>query len=332
MNRLFRFVSFLARWQPSSACRDDRRKAGAGQPEVRARVMLNRVALVSVLALCGHVALADDAATLPPLPPLADPPTHVQLPGKFVWADLFVEDDEQAREFYSELLGWTWRTIGSGVDAYDLAENDGIPIAGLIRRDRQKGEVAGAIWVSYVSVANAEASARQIVSLGGETLVPVVKVNGRGDFAIFSDPVGALFGVVRSDSGDPADYQSRMGDWIWIQLAVKNSLQAADFYAAIGNYDTISRWDVDSEDDLLLSAGGYARAGISKVGDDRPAVWVPFVRVADAADAAVRAQALGAQLLLPPRDDVPGGDLAVIADPTGAVVGLMTWDYEETAE
>ncbi len=78
--------------------------------------------------------------------------------------------------------------------------------------------------------------------------------------------------------------------------------------------------------------GGYARAGISKVDDDRPAVWVPFVRVADAADAAVRAQALGAQLLLPPRDDVPGGDLAVIADPTGAVVGLMTWDYEETAE
>ena len=188
------------------------------------------------------------------------------------------------------------------------------------------------IWISYVSVADAEASARQIVSLGGETLVPVVKVNGRGDFAIFSDPVGALFGIVRSDSGDPADYQSRMGDWIWIQLAVKNSLQAADFYAAIAGYDTISRWDVDSEDDLLLSAGGYARAGISQVDDDRPAVWVPFVRVADAADAAVRAQALGAQLLLPPRDDVPGGDLAVIADPTGAVVGLMTWDYEETAE
>ena len=160
--------------------------------------MLNRVALVSVLALCGHVAQADDAVTLPPLPPLADPPTHVQLPGKFVWADIFVEDDEQARQFYSELLGWTWRTIGSGVDAYDLAENDGIPIAGLVQRDRQKGEVAGAIWVSYVSVANAEASARQIVSLGGETLVPVVKVNGRGDFAIFSDPMGALFGIARS--------------------------------------------------------------------------------------------------------------------------------------
>jgi predicted enzyme related to lactoylglutathione lyase len=293
---------------------------------------LNRFVLVCLAALSSHVALADQATTLPPLPPLADPPTHEQITGKFVWADLFAEDDEKARQFYSELLGWKWRTIGSGADAYQLAENDGVPIAGLVQRDRQKGEVAGGIWIAYLSVPDARASADQIVSLGGKTLVPVVKVNGRGDFAIFSDPVGALFGVVRSDSGDPADYQSRIGDWIWINLAVNDAAQAADFYAAVGNYDTISRWDVDTDDDLLLSSGGYARAGVSGVDDDRPPVWVPFVRVADAADAAARAQALGAALLLPPRDDVPGGDLAVIADPTGAVVGLMTWDYEETSE
>jgi len=174
--------------------------------------------------------------------------------------------------------------------------------------------------------------ATEIVDLGGKTLMPVVQVNGRGDFAIFSDPAGALFGIARSDSGDPADFQSRLGDWIWIQLAVKDSVRSADFYAAVGGYDKIARWDVNSDDDLLLSAGGYARAGVSRVDDDRPAVWVPFVRVTDAADAAARAQSLGATLLLPPRDDVPGGDLAVIADPTGAVVGLMTWNYEEATE
>jgi predicted enzyme related to lactoylglutathione lyase len=291
-----------------------------------------RFALVCLAALFSYVALAGQATTLPPLPPLADPPTHEQIAGKFVWADLFAEDDEKARQFYSELLGWKWRTIGSGADAYQLAENDGVPVAGLVQRDRQEGEVAGGIWIAYVSVPDAETLADQIVSLGGKTLVPVVPVNGRGDFAIFSDPAGALFGITRSDSGDPADYQSRMGDWIWIHLAVKDPVQAADFYAAVAGYDTISRWDVDTDDDLLLAAGGYARAGVSQVDDDRPAVWVPFVRVADAADVAARAQALGATLLLPPRDDVPGGDLAVIADPTGAVVGLMTWEYEETSE
>ena len=320
MNRLVHCVSFPAKRLDSSAFFRV------------SRMTMNRFAAVCLVALFSHGALAGDATTLPPLPPLADPPTHLQLTGKFVWADLFAEDDKKAMQFYSDLLGWTWRTIGSGASAYHLAENNGIPVAGLVQRKRQQDDVSAGIWITYLSVPDAKASARKIASLGGKTLMPVVQVNGRGDFAIFSDPAGAPFGIARSDSGDPADFQSRLGDWIWIQLAVKDTLRSADFYAAVGGYDKIARWDVNSDDDLLLSAGGYARAGVSKVDDDRPAIWVPFVRVADAADAAARALSLGATLLLPPRDDVPGGDLAVIADPTGAVVGLMTWNYEEATE
>lgn len=320
MNRLVHCVSFPAKRLDSSAFFRV------------SRMTMNRFAAVCLVALFSHGALAGDAAKPPPLPPLADPPTHLQLTGKFVWADLFAEDDKKAMQFYSDLLGWTWRTIGSGASAYHLAENNGIPVAGLVQRKRQQDDVSAGIWITYLSVPDAKASARKIASLGGKTLMPVVQVNGRGDFAIFSDPAGAPFGIARSDSGDPADFQSRLGDWIWIQLAVKDTLRSADFYAAVGGYDKIARWDVNSDDDLLLSAGGYARAGVSKVDDDRPAIWVPFVRVADAADAAARALSLGATLLLPPRDDVPGGDLSVIADPTGAVVGLMTWNYEEATE
>ena len=268
-----------------------------------------------LVSLFGAVALADSTATLPPLPPLADPPTQLTLTGKFVWADLFAEDDEKARQFYSQALGWTWRTIGSGADAYHLAENDGIPIAGLVQRNRQEGDVAGGIWISYLSVPDAAASANRIVSLGGTSLVPVVQVNGRGDFAIFSDPAGALFGIARSDSGDPPDYQSRIGDWIWIQLAVQGATQAADFYSAVAGYDVTDRSDTDAVDDLLLSAGGYARAGISQMDDDRRAVWIPFVRVVDVADAVARSLALGAEVILPPWDEGLGVELAVIADP-----------------
>jgi hypothetical protein len=123
-----------------------------------------------------------------------------------------------------------------------------------------------------------------------------------------------------------------MGDWIWIHMATENALQAARFYTAVASYDMAERPDTEAIGDLLLTADGYSRAGISQVDDDRPAVWIPFVRVVDAADAANRALALGAELILPPRDDVLGGDLAVITDPTGAVFGLMTWDYEKAAE
>ena len=292
---------------------------------------LNRFLPLCLAALLFHVPLAGHAE-LPPLPPLADPPSQLQLTGKFVWADLFAEDAAKARQFYSKLLGWRWRTIGSGADAYHLAENGGVPIAGLVQRDRQPGEVAGGIWIAYVSVPDARAAADRVAALGGKALVPVLKVNGRGDFAIFADPAGALFGTVRSDSGDPPDYQSRIGDWIWIQLVTKRASQAAQFYTDVAGYDLTERSDTDAVDDLILTAGGYARAGVNEVDDDWRALWIPIVRVEDAVGAAARAVALGAQLILPPRDDVLGGDLAVIADPTGAVFGVMTWDYEKAAE
>jgi predicted enzyme related to lactoylglutathione lyase len=47
------------------------------------------------------------------------------------------------------------------------------------------------------------------------------------------------------------------------------------------------------------------------------AMWLPYVEVADAAAATERAQALGARVLLEPREG-PGGYRSVIAEPAGA--------------
>ena len=141
---------------------------------------LNRFLPLCLAALLLHVPLAGHAAEPPPLPPLADPPSQLQLTGKFVWADLFAEDAAKARQFYSKLLGWTWRTISSGADAYHLAENGGVPIAGLVQRARQPGEVAGGIWIAYVSVPDAllpapasNTSKRQAADPGTHAVNPV---------------------------------------------------------------------------------------------------------------------------------------------------------------
>ena len=52
------------------------------------------------------------SADLPPLPPLTDPPSGEQIPGKFVWSDLFSNDIDANRQFYGQLFGWEWRWIG----------------------------------------------------------------------------------------------------------------------------------------------------------------------------------------------------------------------------
>jgi uncharacterized protein len=49
------------------------------------------------------------------------------------------------------------------------------------------------------------------------------------------------------------------------------------------------------------------------------------VRVADPSASALRAQRLGGRVLLAPRADVRNGSVALIADPTGAVLALQRW-------
>ena len=69
-----------------------------------------RHALLLILLLSVMVPPVAVAETLPPLPPLIDPASDVQRPGKFVWADLFSSDLERSRDFFTGLLGWEWRS------------------------------------------------------------------------------------------------------------------------------------------------------------------------------------------------------------------------------
>ena len=52
--------------------------------------------------------------------------------------------------------------------------------------------------------------------------------------------------------------------------------------------------------------------------------------MADASRTAAQAVALGGRILVEPRADRHGGQLAVVADPQGAPIGLMEWSDQYT--
>jgi hypothetical protein len=71
-----------------------------------------------------------------------------------------------------------------------------------------------------------------------------------------------------------------------------------------------------------LVSGGYIRAGVMQKHDPRvSAVWLPYLRVADAKATADKARKAGGKVL---REPVSMGRaiVAIIADPTGAPVGI----------
>jgi predicted enzyme related to lactoylglutathione lyase len=254
-----------------------------------------------------------------------------QLTGKFVWADLVTDDVTAARKFYGELFGWTFEDTGD----YAIALNDGRPVGGLFARPRPKDEPGQPRWIGYVSVADVQRVRDAVTRAGGRVLLRPQKFPGRGDQAVFADDGGALFGVVHSSSGDPEDFLPEPGDWIWMQLLTHDARQAGRFYQSVGGYEVIVNTASSLPDSFLLARDGYARAAITALppeyGQVKPA-WLPFVRVLSVTTSVEQARQLGGNVLLEPAPALLDGRVAVIADPTGAAVGILEWSPDSAGQ
>lgn len=278
-------------------------------------------------------ASAEDS-DLPHLPPLNDTGTELQLPGKFVWADLFSTDMAAARVFYTSLFGWEWRTISNEPRPYGMFYKDGIAVGGLANREPSEEGQAKGTWVYYASVPDVAATEAAFVERGGEALLPRRTMPDRGEFAILADPSGAVVGAMRSSSGDPEDYQPAIGEFIWFELFARDLLPSAEFYHTVFGYDIYQRPGTPEVVDYILSAGGYARAGVGSLPSDSDSVptWLGYVRVGNVAETVDRAVKLGGKVLLAPSPGTLDGGLAIIADPEGTPLGLLRWTYTETQE
>jgi predicted enzyme related to lactoylglutathione lyase len=266
-------------------------------------------------------------------PPIVDPPTGQHSPGRFVWGELVTSDVAAAADFYGKVFGWTFETYGGqdDRDTYTLALAAGLPIGGMVFDERaRKGSKLTARWIGLVSVDDVKATQAAVLAGGGKVALAPVMLGQRGETAVFQDPEGVLFGVVRSASGDPPDYAGDVNEWYWVDLWTADVDKAAAFYRSALGYDTVPIADDGTRSGVHLVAGGLARAGIMrKRSADVSSTWLPYLRVADAAEAAVKAGAAGGKVLLQPMA-VGRYTVAIVADPTGAPVGIVQVPAEET--
>jgi predicted enzyme related to lactoylglutathione lyase len=275
--------------------------------------------------LCAAVASA--AEPPPKVPPLTTVSGSPRLPGKFVWADLVTDNVPAAAKYYSALFGWSFRTAGD----YTIASNGERPLCGMFQRARPKDSSAHPRWFGYISVPNVERAQRKVTELGGRVMAPPQEFPKRGEQAVFADPEGALFGVVKSSSGDPEDFLPDPGDWIWVQLLSRDARKAAEFYRGVAGYDMIENTSTNRLSEFVLTSEGYARATIRTIARGSEQVqptWLPFVRVKNVGESVTQAKQLGGQVLIEPRPDLFDGKVAVVADPTGAAIGLLEWSHE----
>lgn len=262
------------------------------------------------------------------VPPINTQATSQQIPGKIIWHDLATDNVTVAQQFYWKLFGWQFKQYGSGNDAYIYIYYKGKPVGGIVPLAPKQAAENENQWVSYLSVPNVAQATQFVKKNGGKVLVEPMKFEKQGELAVFADPEGALFGVLNSSSGDPADGHSRIGGWAWADLMVKNPQRAIEFYQGIANYE-VKQYPGDPQgNDFYLYTNKVARAGVTGIptGKQAPAIlpnWLPYILVPDVHAMVAKTPTLGGKVLLKPDTQIYGGKLAVIADPTGAALGLI---------
>lgn len=263
----------------------------------------------------------------------AEDPVYIH--GKFVRADLVTDDLKSASAFYSKLFGW--RLINR--KDHTLIISNEHELGSIVERERPQDTQAKPRWIAFMSVSDVAATQQKAITAGGEVLLGARDMQSVGIAALLADPQGAVFGVIRNKEGDPEDYIAEVGSWIWIELFARDAKKAGSFYADIGNYEI---WDYEPQStilqnrtNLLLVSDGYARAAVTELAKERAQakpMWLPFVRVSDINQTLSKAQESGGRIVVAPSANALDGRVAVLADPRGAIIGIMEWSEDTSLD
>jgi predicted enzyme related to lactoylglutathione lyase len=106
---------------------------------------------------------------------------------------------------------------------------------------------------------------------------------------------------------------------VHLELRTTNLPRACAFYTRLFGWraETVH---TPSGNYLMLGLGDRLEGGVVEHETDRP-FWLPYVEVADVAEATERARLLGAAVMLSPREG-PAGWRSVLAIPAGGEVAL----------
>jgi predicted enzyme related to lactoylglutathione lyase len=287
------------------------------------RVFFVQVALV-VIAGCASV-------TAPDLSQMSF--SDAPLVGKVIWYDLIADDLDASQRFYGELFGWTFEDGGrrNGAD-YVLARLDGVYVAGMVATADPAGGGEYSRWLPYISVTDVDASAGRARVAGADVVAGPLDVR-LGRVAVIVDPEGAAIGLARSDIGDPDDSTTAgaPGRMVWTELLAGDAAAAASFYEAVIGY-TARTAERRGGEYTMLTADGTDRAGLLRNPTDWSPQWLTSFGVEDPAAAADRAAELGGEILLAPTLEVREGGLALVTDPSGAVLALQRWPQPDTED
>lgn len=114
------------------------------------------------------------------------------------------------------------------------------------------------------------------------------------------------------------------GTFSWADLGTNDPDAAKRFYTGLFGWEADDQPLPDGGTYTMLRQQGKAVAALYQAAEGMPTAWASYVTVASADDAAAKAGELGATLMTAPFDVMDAGRMALVQDPTGAV--LAVWE------
>jgi predicted enzyme related to lactoylglutathione lyase len=124
----------------------------------------------------------------------------------------------------------------------------------------------------------------------------------------------------------PAMSKAELNRFCWVDLATADRASAKSFYASLLGWNATDRHVREGEFTLFGQHGTHFASLYQltrkQIADGVPSHWTPYVAVPDLQAAAEKAAGLGGRIVVPPQDVAGFARISLIADPTGALLGL----------
>jgi uncharacterized protein len=244
--------------------------------------------------------------------------------GTFSWVENATTDQDGAKGFYSDLLGWDYddSPVGDGI-VYSMAKLGDDYVAAIA--PQQADEQAMGVpphWNSYITVEDVDSVSARVEEAGGTLHAPPFDVMDVGRMSALSDPTGAVAYLWQAKRHIGAGLVNAPGAFCWNELVTRDPDVAQQFWSGLLGWQ-FERIDAGPIDYWTIRNTGRPNGGMHRMGDetpgDVPSHWLVYFAVESVDEAAPRAAAT-----IVPKTRAGGeNSFAIVSDPAGATLGLF---------
>ena len=246
-------------------------------------------------------------------------------PGVFCWADFHSAHPTGAANFYGGVLGWSTQEVDDTPN-YRLFLSEGRAAAALSSLPEEQRKLGiPPHWMSYLAVAEVDATAKLVRKAGGRVVVAPFEAMQAGRMAVCSDPTGGHFCLWQARNHAGAAVVNEVGGMCWHELLTGHPGRAGKFYQRVFGW-TSRDFRLGSIPYTMFYQGEQARAGMmpKPKGVAMPSLWLNYFQVADYAAAIERCKNLGGVAPMEPFEVEGVGCFCTLLDPEGAPFAVLS--------